>query len=334
MNKPPVRVTVTGAAGKVAYALLFRIGCGDMLGLDQPVELVLLDLPHARKALDGVVMELADCAFPLIANIVATDDPVVAFRDTQIALLISARSRDLDSERLAYLADNARIFATLGAIIGQQAHVDCKVLVVGNPCNTNAYVTMHAASKWGRIPAKNFAAMLRLDHNRALAQLALKSGRALDSLQHLAIWGNHSPLVYADDRFAQSDGCNVSRLIDNIDWEHNTFVRAVGERGGAVLASRGLYAQASAASAVVDQMHDWWLGTQGDWTTMGVVSDGSYGVPEGLIFGFPVTISGGEACIVQGLPMDDFARHMIDANVCELRDELAVVKSVLPALFS
>lgn len=333
MDKPPVRVTVTGAAGRVAYALLFRIASGDMLGPDQPVELVLFDLPRARKVLQGVAMELEDCSFPLLAGIAATDDPVVAFGDAQIAFLVGARPRSAGMERSEVLVENAKIFAVHGAVIGQHARADCKVLAVGNPCNTNAYVAMHAAQRFGRIPARNFAALLRLDHNRALAQLALKTGRPVTSLKRLAVWGNHSSVVYADDRFATANGDSVQAMIHDTTWDHDTFVANVDERGAAILAARGLFAAASAASAAIDQMRDWCTGTDGEWTTMGVMSDGVYGVPEGLFFGFPVITEDGDYRIVRDLTIDAFARDMIDANVRELNAELDVVKPLLPALF-
>jgi len=333
MKKTPIRVTVTGAAGRVAYALLFRVASGDMLGADQPIELVLFDLPRAKTAMQGVVMELQDCAFPLLASVLATDDPVLAFKGTQIALLVSARSRSSGMARLDVLADNAKIFAVQGAIIGQHAEPDCKVLVVGNPCNTNACVAQHAAAKFGRIPARNFAALLRLDHNRALTLLASKTARPVASLQRLAMWGNHSPRVYADDRFALSQGDRASTLVGDGAWHQEAFVDAVDQRGQAVLATLGHYAAASAASAAIDQMRDWWLGTHGEWTTMGVVSDGAYGVPEGLVFGFPVICDGGDYQIVADLTIDAFALEKIQTNVQELQAELAVVKPLLPDLF-
>jgi len=333
MKKTPIRVTVTGAAGRVAYALLFRVASGDMLGADQPIELVLFDLPRAKTAMQGVVMELQDCAFPLLASVLATDDPVLAFKGTQIALLVSARSRRSGMARLDVLADNAKIFAVQGAIIGRHAEPDCKVLVVGNPCNTNACVAQHAAAKFGRIPARNFAALLRLDHNRALTLLASKTARPVASLRRLAMWGNHSPRVYADDRFVLSQGDRASTLVGDDPWHQEAFVDAVDQRGQAVLATLGHYAAASAASAAIDQMRDWWLGTHGEWTTMGVVSDGAYGVPEGLVFGFPVICDGGDYQIVADLTIDAFALEKIQTNVQELQAELAVVKPLLPDLF-
>lgn len=333
MQKTPIKVTVTGAAGRVAYALLFRMACGDMLGPDQPMELVLFDLPRAKTAMQGVMMELQDCALPLLTSLVATDDPVVAFTGAQMALLVSARSRTTGMARLDVLADNAKIFAAQGALIGQHAHPDCKVLVVGNPCNTNAFVALHAATRFGRIPAHNFTALLRLDHNRALALLANKTGRPVDSLKHLAIWGNHSPCVFADDRFIVTGGDSVPVMIGDPTWEHKTFLHAVEQRGEEILAIRGHYAEASAAAAAIDQMRDWWLGTQGQWVTMGVVSDGSYGVPEGLVFGFPVVCQDGDYRIVADLPIDGFARQIIDANVLELQSEIDAVKHLLPDPF-
>lgn len=333
MTKSPIRVTVTGAAGRVAYALLFRIACGDMLGPDQPVLLTLFDLPHAKKKMQGVQMELQDCAFGLLAGMTVTDDPVVAFSGAQVALLVSARARSVGMERLDVLADNARIFGVQGAVIGQVADPDCKVLVVGNPCNTNTYVALHAAARSGRVPARNFAALLRLDHNRALALLARKTGQPLTSVKHLAVWGNHSPSVFADDRFATSAGTSLPALIGDTTWDHETFVQAVDLRGQAVHVVRGAFAEASAASAAIDQMRDWWQGTQGEWTTMGVVSDGSYGVPEGLVFGFPVICNAGHYRIVANLDLDAFTREMIAANVRELQSEIAEVKPLLPTLF-
>ena len=334
MKKDPIRVTVTGAAGRVAYALLFRMCRGDMFGLDQPIDLVLFDLPRAKQAMQGVLMELQDCAFPLLRRMVATDDPVVAFTNARIALLVSARSRSSGMERLDVLADNARIFWVQGAVIGQHAHPDCKVLVVGNPCNTNAYVAMHAATRFGRMAPQNFTALLRLDHNRAMAQLAQKTGRPVASLRHLALWGNHSPEVYPDDRFVSAHGDSVTALIGDISWDQDTFLNSVDQRGQAVRLARGVFAEASAANATIDQMRDWWLGTQGEWTTMGVVSDGAYGVPSGLVFGFPVVCEAGRYHIVSDLSVDDFARSRIDANVREIESEIAVVQPLLPDLFA
>jgi malate dehydrogenase len=334
MNKPSIRVTVTGAAGRVAYSMLFRIACGDMLGADQPVQIVLFDLPRAMTAMQGVLMELKDCAFPLLTSVIATDDPAQAFNDTQIALLVSARPRTVGAERLEVLADNAKIFAAQGAFIGRYANANCKVLVVGNPCNTNAYVAIQAAQKFGRIPARNFAALLRLDHNRGLAQLALETGQPTIALKRLVAWGNHSPLVYIDDRFVMLHGKKLTDVGNERSGHPEALTATVDERGAAVLQIRGQFAEASAASAVIDQMRDWWFGTQDEWTTMGVQSDGSYGVPEGLVFGFPVTIGNGDYRIVPGLDINEFARNMINNNVRELLEELAIVKPLLPELFA
>lgn len=334
IDPSPVRITVTGAAGRVAYALLFRIASGSLLGASQPIELVLFDLPRAKKAVQGVAMELEDCSFPLLQRVVVTDDPAVAFADARIVFLIGARSRTAAMERREVLADNAKIFAMHGATMGRVAHPDCRALVVGNPCNTNAYVAIHAARKAGRLTERAIIAMLRLDHNRALAQLALKTGRAVANLERVTVWGNHSPAIYVDDRFAIVDGQGVNALIAEADWSRCAFVAAVEGRGAAVLATHGLYAAASAATAALDQMRDWLFGTGGRWTTMGVASDGSYGVPEGLVFGFPVTAEAGDYRIVTGLEIDAIARKMIDANVRELSDERDAVHALLPALFA
>ena len=334
MDSPPLRITVTGAAGRVAYALLFRIASGGLFGPGQSIQLVLFDLPRAKKAVQGVAMELEDCSFPLLERVVVTDDPAVAFADARIVFLIGARSRTASMERREVLADNAKIFAMHGAMIGKLAHPDCRVLVVGNPCNTNAYVAIHAARKSGRLHERAVTAMLRLDHNRALAQLAVKTGRPVAELDRVTVWGNHSPSIYVDDRYATADGHSVDALIAEAGWSRGAFVAAVEGRGAAVLATHGLYAAASAANAALDQMRDWLFGTGGRWTTMGIVSDGSYGVPQGMVFGFPVTTEAGDYRIVGGLEIDAIARDMIDANVRELADERAAVHALLPAVFA
>lgn len=330
MMNEPIRITVTGAAGRVADALVFRLASGAMLGSQQPIELVLFDLPRSKKLMQGVAMELLDCAFPLLTQVVVTDDPVLAFSGSRLAILISARARSPGMGRLDVLADNAKIFSVQGALIGQHAHPDCKVLVVGNPCNTNAYVVQQAIRRFGRIQPRQVVALLRLDHNRALSVLAQKAVCSVDALQNLAIWGNHSPRVFADDRFVLAHGVPLPRLISDATWHQNRFNRVVDERGEAILATRGRYAAASAASAAIDQLRDWWFGSGGAWTTMGVVSDGAYGVPEGLVFGFPVVCEAGDYHIVRDLPQDDFARQRIDANVRELQSEMAVVTPLLP----
>jgi malate dehydrogenase len=268
MAKAPVRVAVTGAAGQIGYSLLFRIAAGEMLGRDQPVILQLLDLPQAQKAVQGVMMELEDCAFPLLKEMIATDDPNVAFKDAQVALLVGAKPRGPGMERKDLLSENAKIFTVQGAAIGQHADPNCKVLVVGNPCNTNAYIAMKTAEKYGRVPAKNFTAMLRLDHNRALAQLAKKTGRPVDSFKHLAVWGNHSPTMYPDYRFCTSNGESVKDLINDEAWNRDVFIPTVGKRGAAIIEARGLSSAASAANAAIDHVRDWWLGSNGEWCSL------------------------------------------------------------------
>ncbi len=329
MSKPPVRVTVTGAAGQIGYALLFRIASGEMLGKDQPVILQLLDLPQAQKALEGVIMELEDCAFPLLAGVTASDDPNTAFKNTQVALLVGARPRGPGMERKDLLSENAKIFTVQGAAIGQYADPNCKVLVVGNPCNTNAYIAMKSAEKYGRVPSKNFTAMLRLDHNRALSQLATKTGRDVASLKKLTVWGNHSPTMYADYRFCTSNGESIKALINDDAWNRDFFLPTVGKRGAAIIAARGLSSAASAANAAIDHIHDWWLGSNGEWVTMGVPSDGSYGIPEGIIYGVPVITANGEYKRVEGLEIDAFSRERMDATLAELIEERDGVKALL-----
>jgi len=329
MSKTPIRVAVTGAAGQIGYSLLFRIASGEMLGKDQPVILQLLDLPQAQKPLQGVIMELDDCAFPLVAGVIATDDPNVAFKDAKVALLVGARPRGPGMERKDLLTENAKIFTVQGAAIGQYADPDCKVLVVGNPCNTNAYIAKEIALKYGRIPAKNFHGMLRLDHNRALSQLAAKSGRAVSSLKNLVVWGNHSPTMYADYRFVTSNGDNVKNLINDDAWNRDIFLPTVGKRGAAIIEARGLSSAASAANAAIDHVRDWVLGSNGEWVTMGVPSDGSYGIPEGIIYGFPTTTENGEYKIVQGLEIDEFSRERMTKTLNELLEERDGVKDLL-----
>ncbi len=329
MSKAPVRVAVTGAAGQIGYSLLFRIASGEMLGKDQPVILHLLDLPQAQKAVKGVMMELEDCAFPLLAGMVATDDPNVAFKDANVALLVGARPRGPGMERKDLLTENAKIFTVQGAAIGQFADPDCKVLVVGNPCNTNAYIAKEVAQKYGRVPAKNFTGMLRLDHNRALSQLAGKAGRQVSSLKSLVVWGNHSPTMYADYRFVTSNGDKVKDLINDDAWNRDVFLPTVGKRGAAIIEARGLSSAASAANAAIDHIHDWVLGSKGEWVTMGIPSDGSYDIPEGIIYGFPVTTENGEYKIVKGLDIDAFSRERMTHTLNELLEEREGVKDLL-----
>ena len=324
--KKPVRVAVTGAAGQIGYALLFRIASGEMLGKDQPVILQLLDLPQAQKAVQGVMMELQDCAFPLLDSMIATDNPEVAFKDADIAILVGARPRGPGMERADLLQANAQIFTVQGAALNKVASRDVKVLVVGNPANTNAYIAMKSAPD---LPAKNFTAMLRLDHNRAASQLAEKTGKAVRDIEKLCVWGNHSPTMYADYRFATIGGESVKDLINDQDWNANVFLPTVGKRGAAIIEARGLSSAASAANAAIDHIRDWVLGTNGKWVTMGVPSDGSYGIPAETMFGFPVTCENGEYKIVQGLEIDAFSQERIDKTLAELQAEKDGVEDLL-----
>ena len=328
MSKSPVRVAVTGAAGQIGYALLFRIASGEMLGKDQPVILQLLEIPDekAQNALKGVIMELDDCAFPLLAGIEAHSDPVAAFKNTDYALLVGARPRGPGMERSDLLAANAQIFTAQGKALNASASRNVKVLVVGNPANTNAYIAMKSAPD---LPAKNFTAMLRLDHNRAASQIAAKTGKPVSSIQKLAVWGNHSPTMYADYRFATIDGQSVKAMINDDAWNKDTFLPTVGKRGAAIIAARGVSSAASAANAAIDHMRDWALGTNGAWVTMGIPSNGEYGIPKGVMFGYPVTTSGGEYKIVEGLEIDAFSQERINITLKELTDEQDGVKHLL-----
>jgi malate dehydrogenase len=321
-----MRVAVTGAAGQIGYSLLFRIANGDMLGKDQPVILQLLDITAAMPAVKGVVMELEDCAFPLLAGVVVTDDPKVAFKDADCAVLVGARPRSKGMERKDLLEANGAIFTVQGQALDAVAKRTCKILVVGNPANTNAYIAMKSAPG---LPKKNFTAMLRLDHNRALSQLASKTGKAVDSIQKLAVWGNHSPTMYADYRFATVDGKSVKDMINDAAWNADTFLPTVGKRGAAIIEARGLSSAASAANAAVDHMHDWVLGSNGKWVTMGIASDGSYGIPVDTMYGFPVTCTNGEYTIVQGLEIDEFSRGRMNNTLNELNEEREGVAHLL-----
>ena len=328
MSKTPMRVAVTGAAGQIGYSLLFRIANGDMLGKDQPVILQLLEIADekAQKALKGVMMEVDDCAFPLLAGMTAHSDPMTAFKDADFALLVGARPRGPGMERKDLLEANAQIFTVQGKAIDAVASRNIKVLVVGNPANTNAYIAMKSAPS---LPSKNFTAMLRLDHNRALSQIAAKTGKPVASIEKLCVWGNHSPTMYADYRFAEIDGKSVKETINDDAWNRDTFLPTVGKRGGAIIEARGLSSAASAANAAIDHMHDWHLGTNGKWTTMGIASDGSYGIPEGTMFGFPVTVANGEYTIVQGLAIDEFSQERINLTLKELTEEREGVAHLL-----
>ena len=324
--KSPVRVTVTGAAGNISYSILFRIAAGNMLGPDQPVILQCLEIPPAMGALAGVVMELNDCAFPLLHDIVATDDANVGFKDADFAMLVGAMPRKKGMLRKDLLEANSKIFSGQGKAINDNAKKDCRVLVVGNPANTNALITMANAPN---IKHGNITAMTRLDHNRAISQLAGKTGAAATDIKKMTIWGNHSATQYPDISQTTVGGKAANEQVDT-GWYRDDFIPKVQQRGAAIIEARGASSAASAASAAIDHMRDWAMGTpDGDWVSMAVPSDGSYGVPEGLIYSFPVTCSGGEYSIVQDLPVDDFSRERMDATAKELSDEREDVKELL-----
>ncbi|MCL2307325.1 MAG: malate dehydrogenase [Proteobacteria bacterium] len=326
--KKPVRVSVTGAAGQIGYSLLFRIASGEMLGPDQPVILQLLELPMEKPqaALKGVMMELEDCAFPLLAGMQGFGDAEAAFRDTDIALLVGAKPRGPGMERADLLQENAKIFIAQGKALDAAASRDVKVLVVGNPANTNAYIAMKSAPS---LPKKNFTAMLRLDHNRALSQLAQKAGVPVASIEKLTVWGNHSPTMYADYRFAVSGGVSLKDKIGDDAWNSDVFLPTVGKRGAAIIAARGASSAASAAGAAIDHIRDWVLGTNGRWATMGIPSSGQYGIPQDVMFGFPVTCANGEYQVVPDLPIDAFSKERIAITLKELEEEREAVAPLL-----
>lgn len=325
--KPAVRVTVTGAAGQISYGLLFRIASGAMLGQDQPIILQMLEITPALDALKGVAMELDDCAFPLLEAIVCTDDANVAFKDTDYALLVGARPRGPGMERKDLLEANAAIFSAQGKAINAVASRDIKVLVVGNPANTNALIAQRNAPD---INPRNFTAMTRLDHNRAKTQIAQKTANAVTAVTHMTIWGNHSATQYPDLFHAKVNGKTASDLVEQ-DWLENTFIPEVQQRGAAIIAARGASSAASAANAAIDHMRTWALGSDAnDWVSMGIYSDGSYGVAEGLIYSFPVTCSNGDWEIVQGLEIDAFSQQKLDASEQELTEERDAVQHLLP----
>ena len=322
----PVRVAVTGAAGQIGYALLFRIASGQLLGPNTPVRLSLLEITPALKAAEGTAMELDDCAFPLLAGIDISDDPKKAFDGVNVALLVGARPRSKGMERSDLLEANGGIFKPQGEALNSNAAPDIRVLVVGNPANTNCLI---AKSNAPDIPAQRFTAMTRLDHNRAIAQVAGKTGAAIKDITNVTIWGNHSATQYPDIFHAKVNGKNAAETIDDQQWLEDDFIPTVAKRGAAIIEARGLSSAASAASAAIDHVHTWVNGTaEGDWTSMGVVSDGSYGVPEGLVSSFPVTTKDGEWSIVQGLDIDAFSRGRIDASVNELAEERDAVKQL------
>lgn len=319
----PVRVTVTGAAGQIGYSLVFRIASGQLLGPDQPVDLRLLEIPPAMGALEGVAMEIVDCAFPLLSGLDLHDNPDDAFDGVDIALLVGSRPRTKGMERAELLSENGKIFTVQGRALNEHAGADLKVLVVGNPANTNCLIAMNNAPD---IPRERFTAMLRLDHNRAVAQLAAKLAVPVSAVTDMGVWGNHSPTMYPDLFHAQVNGQQAAAAVDDQAWIEEDFLPNVGKRGAAIIEARGASSAASAANAAIDHVHDWVAGTDGGWVSMGVPSDGSYGVPEGLISGFPCTCAGGEYTIVQGLDIDDFSRSKIDATIAELTGERDTVK--------
>jgi malate dehydrogenase len=320
----PVRVTVTGAAGQIGYSLVFRIASGQLLGPDQPVDLRLLEIPQAMGALEGVAMELVDCAFPLLENLDLHDNPADAFDGANIALLVGSRPRTKGMERAELLSENGKIFTVQGKALNDHAASDVKVLVVGNPANTNCLIAMNNAPD---VPRERFTAMLRLDHNRAVAQLATKLAVPVSAITEMGVWGNHSPTMYPDLFHAKVNGHQAAGAVDDQAWIENDYLPNVGKRGAAVIEARGASSAASAANAAIDHVHDWVAGTNGGWVSMGVPSDGSYGVPEGLISGFPCTCANGEYSIVQGLEIDAFSQSKIDATVAELVSERDTVSS-------
>jgi len=324
--KAPVRVTVTGAAGQIGYQLAFRIASGQMLGPDQPIIMQMLEIPPALPALNGVMMELDDCAFSTLAGIVATDDPNTAFKDSDYALLVGARPRGPGMERKDLLEANAAIFSVQGKAMNEHASRDIKVLTVGNPANTNALISSSNAAD---IDAGNFTAMTRLDHNRAKAQLAAKTGSHVNDISGMIIWGNHSATQYPDIHHARVSGNPATDLVDP-QWLADEFIPVVQQRGAAIIAARGASSAASAASAAIDQMHDWALGTpDGDWVSMAIPADGSYGIEPGIIYSYPVRCAGGNYEIVQGLAVNDFSRARMDATEAELREERAAIEELL-----
>jgi malate dehydrogenase len=329
MSNAPIRVAVTGAAGQIGYAILFRIASGEMLGKDQPVILQMLEIPDdkAQKALKGVMMELDDCAFPLLHGMIPASDPMVAFKDAGVALLVGARPRGPGMERKDLLEANGKIFGPQGQALDKVADRNVKVLVVGNPANTNCLIAMKNAPS---LKPAQFTAMMRLDHNRATSQVAQKAGKAVSSIRKMTIWGNHSATQYPDLFQAEADGKKVWPAINDQAWLESTFIPMVQKRGAAIIEARGLSSAASAANAAIDHVRDWSLGTRdGDWVSMGIPSDGSYGIPEGVLYGHPVTCKGGKYEIVKGIEISDFSRKRMDATLKELHEERDGVKHLL-----
>ncbi|MCB1949471.1 malate dehydrogenase [Nitrosomonas sp.] len=326
--KSPIRISVTGATGQICYSLLFRIAAGDMLGKDQPIVLQLLDIPNARPLFDGLVMELQDCAFPLLTELITTDDPYLAFKDADIALLVGARPRGENMERKDLLEANGPIFIEQGKALNAVANRDVKVLVVGNPANTNAYITLQNCPD---LNPENFSAMLRLDHNRALSQVARKLSKPVTSIRKMIVWGNHSNTQYPDLSHAEIDNISVRSLINDDDWIANSFVPTVQKRGMAIIEARhGRSSAASAANAIINHMQDWIFGTRdNDWTSMGILSDGSYNIPKGVVYSFPITCYGGRYKIVQGLELSDFDKRKMQKSYEELITEQSAIMHLL-----
>ncbi|MBI3901731.1 MAG: malate dehydrogenase [Nitrosomonadales bacterium] len=320
MSPPPIRVAVTGAAGQIGYALLFRIASGEMLGKDQPVILQLLELPNekAQQALKAAMMELEDCASPLLVDMIGTSDPKVAFKDVRQALLVGAKPRGPGMERKELLLENARIFTEQGRALDEVAARDVKVLVIGNPANTNALIAMNSAPG---LPNTSFTSLMRLDHNRAVAKLTFCTNTSISSVGHMVVWGNHSPTMYPDVRFATLDGEPAANLLLPACWNQDDYIHGIGQRGATIIGTRGSSAAASAAAASIDHMRDWNLGSNGRWVTMGVASDGAYGIPEGLIYGFPCTTGDGKWNVVKGLEIDAYSRSKMDVTLQELQEE-------------
>ena len=325
--KPPIRIAVSGASGQISYSLLFRIVTGDMLGKDQPVILKLLDITESQSALSGVAMELEDCAFPLLADLVVTDDPKIAFRDAAIVLLVGALPRGKGMERKDLLEINGEIFAAQGKALDEVADRDVKVTVIGNPANTNTLITMKNAP--GLNPY-NFSAMMRLDHNRALSQVAMKITKSVSDISKMVVWGNHSSTQYPDLSFAETDSLSISTLINNQEWIENYFIPTVQGRGMSIIKARGLSSAASAANAAINHVHDWIFGTKkNDWTSMGIPSDGTYGIPEGVIYSYPVVCENGSYKIFQGLEINEFSKRRMKITYEELVEERALISHLL-----
>ncbi len=328
MSKKAVRIAVTGAAGQIGYALLFRIASGEMLGKNQPIILQLLEIPDkdVQKSLSGTLMELEDCAFPLLKEVSIHSNSNEAFKDAEIALLIGAQPRGPGMERRDLLKSNAKIFRNQGESLNEVANRNVKVLVVGNPANTNAYIAMKSAPD---LPSEAFSAMLRLDHNRALSKLSMKVGKTIDEIDRMIVWGNHSPSMYPDYRFATVSGSRLLDILGNDIWNRNDFIPSVSSRGTEIIKIRGASSAASAANAIIDHMHDWIIGSNGKWITMGIPSDGSYGIPKEIIYGFPVISDGGVYSIVKNLEIDFFSREMLDLTLRELLDEREGIEEFL-----